>query len=335
MRTFNIPIFVPHLGCPFDCVFCNQKHITGIQTPVTAEEVKSIIDSQLKTLPNNDCYIEAAFFGGSFTGIDAYEQEQLLASAYEYVKRGKINGIRVSTRPDYINTEILERLEKYAVTTIELGVQSLDESVLKAANRGHTAKTVENAVECIRKYNFKLGLQMMTGLPQDTKEKSVDTAKKIIELAPDFVRIYPTLVIKNTYLETMYRNGEYRPQTVDEAVAVCKELMKLFNDANVPIIRIALMTTDEISPNGSVVAGPFHSAFRELVESELYYDLMKREFEKMRGKKIEIYANSREISKVVGNRKSNVRRAYEEFGVRFKVIGDASVEKGKLVCREV
>lgn len=333
MRIFNIPIFVPHLGCPFDCVFCNQKHITGLQKPVTEKDVKSVIEQQLATLPKEDCYIEAAFFGGSFTGIDADLQERLLGAAYEYVKNGRIDGIRVSTRPDYIDGEILDRLHRYGVRTIELGVQSLDRDVLYAAHRGHTTEDVENAVQCIRKYDFNLGLQMMTGLPGDTKEKSVYTAKSIIALKPDFVRIYPTLVVKDTYLEKMYQKGEYRPQTVDEAVDVCKELMKLFNGADIPIIRIALMTTDEISPNGSVVAGPFHSAFRELVEGEIYFDKIKEYFDKNNIKdcSVQMKVNSREISKAVGNRKKNVLRAYDEYNVLLKIKGDSSIEKGRVV----
>lgn len=335
MRIYNIPIFVPHLGCPFDCVFCNQKHITGTQKPVVANEVKDIIEEQLATLPKDDRYVEAAFFGGSFTGIEGEVQEKLLSAAYEYIKSGDINGIRVSTRPDYIDDEILQRLEKYGVTTIELGVQSLDKGVLKAANRGHTIADVENAVNCIRNYKFKLGLQMMTGLPTDTKEKSLLTAKKIIALKPDFVRIYPTLVVKNTYLEKMYNDGIYKPQTLEEAVDVCKDLMKLFNSADIPIIRIALMTTDEISPNGSVVAGPFHSAFRELVESELYYELISSELKNRQCGNMIIYANNKEISKVVGNKKSNLNKAFSEFGVKFKVVGSDRIKKGELEFKEV
>jgi len=331
MRNFNIPVFVPHMGCPFDCVFCNQKYITGKQKPVTADEVKSIIENQLSTLPKEDRYIEAAFFGGSFTGIEADMQEELLSAAYEYVKSGRIDGIRVSTRPDYIDDAILERLEKYSVKSIELGVQSLDSEVLKAANRGHTVHDVENAVNLIRKYSFKLGLQMMTGLPADTKEKSISTAEKIIALKPDFVRIYPTLVVKDTFLEKLYLKGDYKPQTVDEAVDVCKELLKRFNKADIPVIRIALMTTEEISPDGSVVAGPFHESFRELVEAAIYYDLMADSLENCSCKNAEFKVNDREISKAVGNRRSNIEKLYNNFGIKVKIAGSKEIEKGKVV----
>ena len=224
MKTYNIPIFVPHRGCPFDCVFCNQKRITGTQKEVTADDVHNIIGEYLKTLPSKNRRIEAAFFGGSFTGIPINEQSELLAAANEYLKKGDIDGIRLSTRPDYIDKEILDNLLKYGVTTIELGVQSMDDSVLKSSNRGHTRKDVINAVRLIKEYSFTLGLQMMTGLPGDTDEKSLYTADEIIKLKPDIVRIYPTLTIKDTFLEKMYLTGKYQPQSVDEAVNLAKQL---------------------------------------------------------------------------------------------------------------
>jgi len=223
MKTYNIPIFVPHRGCPFDCVFCNQKRITGTQKEVTADDVHNIIGEYLKTLPSKNRRIEAAFFGGSFTGIPINEQSELLAAANEYLKKGDIDGIRLSTRPDYIDKEILDNLLKYGVTTIELGVQSMDDSVLKSSNRGHTRKDVINAVKLIKEYPFTLGLQMMTGLPGDTDEKSLYTADEIIKLKPDIVRIYPTLTIKDTFLEKMYLTGKYKPQSVDEAGKFCKK----------------------------------------------------------------------------------------------------------------
>ena len=225
MKTYNIPIFVPHRGCPFDCVFCNQKRITGTQKEVTADDVHNIIGEYLKTLPSKNRRIEAAFFGGSFTGIPINEQSELLAAANEYLKKGDIDGIRLSTRPDYIDKEILDNLLKYGVTTIELGVQSMDDSVLKSSNRGHTRKDVINAVRLIKEYSFTLGLQMMTGLPGDTDEKSLYTADEIIKLKPDIVRIYPTLTIKDTFLEKMYLTGKYQPQSVDEAVNLAKQLL--------------------------------------------------------------------------------------------------------------
>lgn len=329
MKSYNIPIFVPHRGCPFDCVFCNQKHITGQTKDVDENDVKDTIEEYLKTLPKENRFVEAAFFGGSFTGIDIDVQRRLLSAAYEYVKSGEIDGIRLSTRPDYISAEILDMLDEYGVTTIELGVQSMDDEVLKCASRGHTAQQVRDAVALIRKYPFRLGLQMMTHLPGDTDEKSVMTARKIIELKPDMVRIYPTLVIKDTYLEKLYREGKYTPHTVDEAVALCKQLLPMFDEAGIPVIRVALAVTDEISPGGSLVAGPFHSAFREIVESEIYFDKMLDEVKNGAQK---IGVNSREISKAVGNKRRNIERIEQITGKKIKIYGDDSIKRGNIVA---
>ena len=328
MKNYNIPIFVPHRGCPFDCVFCNQKHITGQTTDVDEADVKNTIEEYLTTLPKENAFIEAAFFGGSFTGIDIDIQRKLLAAAHEYVKTGNIRGIRISTRPDYISEEILNMLMEYGVTTIELGVQSMDDAVLKCASRGHTSQQVRDAAALIRKYPIRLGLQMMTHLPGDTDEKSIETASRIIELAPDMVRIYPTLVIKDTYLEKMYKNGEYTPHTVDEAVNLCKQLLPMFDAAGIPVIRVALAVTEEISPDGSVVAGPFHSAFRELVESAVYFDKL---LEAASNGAECIGVNSREVSKAVGNRKCNIEKLKQMTGKNIKIYGDDRIKRGDIV----
>lgn len=329
MKNYNIPIFVPHRGCPFDCVFCNQKHITGQTAEVDENDVKNTIEEYLKTLPKKDAFIETAFFGGSFTGIDIDVQRRLLGAAYEYVKSGDIKGIRISTRPDYISEEILDMLTEYGVTTIELGVQSMDDDVLRSASRGHTAQQVIDSVNLIRRYPIRLGLQMMTHLPGDTDEKSIMTAQKIIDLKPDMVRIYPTLVIKDTYLEKMYQSGEYIPHTVDEAVNLCKVLLPMFEKADIPVIRVALAVTEEISPDGSVVAGPFHSAFRELVESAIYCDKIVDALKNSDAEKIGV--NSREISKAVGNRKCNIEKIKTITGKTVKIYGDDTVKRGDIV----
>lgn len=327
MKYYNIPIFVPHEGCPFDCIFCNQRKITGSDTSITKTEISEIIKKHLETLPRCERYVEAAFFGGSFTGISKEKQCEFLEEAYKFVKSGEIDGIRLSTRPDYISEEILDRLRKYGVTAVELGVQSMDDEVLKASNRGHTQKTVEDAVRLIKKYPFKLGLQMMTGLPGDTVQKSIETANKIIALKPDFVRIYPTLVLKDTGLERLYKSGEYAPQGTDEAVMLCKDILKAFRQNNIDVIRIALCTTDEICENGAVVSGPFHSAFGELVESEIYYDEIVKILEKKPKTDI-LCVNPREVSKAVGNKRKNIIRIKEKFGIDLKIKPDESLIKG-------
>lgn len=326
MRKYNIPIFVPHKGCPFDCVFCNQNRITGSLKEVTPEDVTNTIEDYLKTLPKNDRKIEVAFFGGSFTGIPIDEQSLLMERVSPYIKSGIIDGIRLSTRPDYISNEILDNLKQYGVTTIELGVQSMADSVLMASNRGHTRETVKKAVALIRNYDFSLGLQMMTGLPGDTDELSLETAGELIKLKPDFVRIYPTLTIKDTYLEKLYKLGKYKPQELDNAVVLAKKLLIMFEKANIDVIRIGLQPTEEINSDASVVAGPFHSSFGELVESSIYYDIIKEKAMGI-GDDVTIFVNPREISKAVGNKRSNILKLKEELGINIKIKGDTSLER--------
>ena len=328
MKHYNIPVFVPHIGCPFDCVFCNQKHITGVLKNLEDAEIKSIIDEHLKTIPE-DSYKEIAFFGGSFTGIPEDVREGYLKIAYEYVKSGQVSGIRLSTRPDYIDDDILKQLKSYGVTAIELGVQSMAEDVLAASNRGHTPEDVKNASKLIKEYGFELGLQMMTGLPKDTEEKSLKTADEIIALEPKTVRIYPTLVIKDTRLEEMYHLGEYAPQELFDAVELSAKLLKKFREKDINVIRIALMTTDEISPGGKLVAGPFHSSFRELVESALYYADIEKELLKIKEKSVVIEVNPSEVSKVIGNKRGNIEKFKKNFGVTVKVNTNPLLKKGE------
>ena len=210
MKHYVIPIFVPHLGCPNDCVFCNQKSISGQQKMITKEEIKNTIDFYLENIKDKQAKKEVAFFGGSFTGIDVEKQEEFLQTAYQYIKNGKIDSIRISTRPDYINKAILKRLKKYRVKTIELGVQSANDYVLKQSRRNHTFEDVKKASKLIRRYRFNLGHQMMIGLPESTKIDEINTAKELIKLKPQMVRIYPVLVIKNTKLEKDYLDKKYK-----------------------------------------------------------------------------------------------------------------------------
>ena len=275
-KQYIIPIFVPHLGCPNDCIFCNQKSISGQKKNMTKEEAKKIIDDYLENIKNEDAQIEIAFFGGSFTGIDVEKQEEFLQTAYGYIKKGKIDSIRISTRPDYIDKTILKRLKKYKVKTIELGVQTANDYILKQCKRNHTFEDVKKASKLIRWYGFNLGHQMMVGLPDSTKIDEINTARELIKLKPKMVRIYPVLVIKNTRLEKDYLDGKYKPLTVIQAVETCKEIVPMFMKKGIEVIRIGLQNTDEItdpSIKGSeVVAGPYHPAFRQLVESSLWYD---------------------------------------------------------------
>lgn len=262
-----IPIFVPHKGCPHQCSFCNQRHITGQLDEMTPQRATEIIELYLSTIDTNRFRTEIAFYGGSFTAIDIDYQTQLLEVAYSYVQKGLIKGIRLSTRPDAINLEILDNLKRFDVTEIELGVQSMCKDVLLANERGHTADDVRNAVDLIRNYDFSLGLQQMTGLYGDSFEKDIITTNEICKLKPDFVRIYPTLVFNNTALAEYYNNGLYKPHTVDEAVKLCKKIKAIYDEHNIKIIRLGLLMTDDEAKN-NFVDGPYHPRFRELVEGK-------------------------------------------------------------------
>ena len=328
-KPYIIPIFVPHYGCPHDCIFCNQKKITNVTTTTTSEDVKATIEEYLSYFWR-DRVIEVAFYGGSFTAIDIDIQSQLLEVPYQYKEKGIIQQIRLSTRPDAINKEILENLKKYQVDTIELGVQSLDEDVLLASDRGHSVEDVFASVDLIKKYGFNLGLQMMVGLPEDSIEKSISTAKEFIKLSPDIVRIYPTLVIKDTYLAELYQKSEYRSLTVKEAVDICTILLILFYLENINVIRVGLQPTDNIQLGMDVISGPFHPAFRQLVEANIYKValeayLVNKEYD-TKGKVLTIKVNSFMISSISGQKSSNIKYLKERFG--FNKIKIYSVDIG-------
>ena len=264
-KEYIIPIFVPHLGCPNACTFCNQKSISGQTKMVTGEDVKNTIEYYLSNFKDNNKYVEIAFFGGSFTGIEEEKQIELLEAANEFIKERKVNSIRISTRPDYIDKNILKRLKRYNVKTIELGVQSTNDYILKKCMRGHNFIDVKKNSKLIRRYKFILGHQMMLGLPDSSKNDEINTAKDLIKLKPKIVRIYPVLVIKETKLEEDCKNKEFTPLTVSEAVDRSKEIVKMFERKKINVIRIGLQSTDTIKDPGSneseVVARTISSCF--------------------------------------------------------------------------
>ena len=334
-RQYIIPIFVPHLGCPNDCIFCNQKSISGQKKSVTKEEAKEIIDNYLKSIKDEEAQIEIAFFGGSFTAIEKDKQEELLQVAYEYIKDRKVESIRISTRPDCIDKETLKRLKKYKVKTIELGVQSANDYILNRANRGHTFEDVKKASKMIRWYGFKLGHQMMVGLPESTRIDEINTAKSLVKLKPKMVRIYPVLVVKNTKLEEEYEKGIYEPLSIVQAVEVCKEIVRIFADKNIDIIRIGLQNTDEISEpgtkNSEVVAGPYHPAFRQLVESAMWYDAIVSKIKKLNAKvkEVEVSVNPIDSNNVIGHKKENVKKLKDTYDVDLILKQDENIKQGK------
>lgn len=310
----NIPIFIPHLGCPNDCVFCNQRKISG-KTEYTRASVAKEIDDALLTI-NKELYdIEIAFFGGSFTGIDRDEMIWLLDLAQSYIDSGKADSIRLSTRPDYINGEIIEILSRYSVKVVELGIQSMNDNVLFASKRGHTSKDSEKACSMLKSAGFNVIGQMMTGLPQSTLEDEINTAKKICELNVDGARIYSTVVFHDTQLKEMTESGSYTPLTDDEAIIRAGEVLGVFVSADIPVIRIGLCSTDNLVKNGEIFAGSYHSAFGELVENYLYLKNIKDALkdERYNGKSLTVYTAPGCISKAVGQKRSNAIKLKEEF----------------------
>lgn len=314
MKHFTIPIFVPELACPNRCVFCNQHSISGCQKQPEPAEVREIILQHLKTIPENDSHIDVGFFGGSFTGIDTNLQEQYLSIANEFLVAGNVHGIRLSTRPDYINPDILTVLQRYGVSTIELGAQSLNDEVLLLSGRGHKVADVERASELILSAGFKLGLQMMTGLPGDTPQLSLQTARRIVELGATCTRIYPTLVIKGTELEQRWRSGEYQPQSLDEAIELAARLMDIFYYAGVEVIRVGLHPSEGLLDGSEMLAGPFHPSFRELVKTFIWKQKLVKLIEQYpQGGKIWIPVPPDELRHAIGYNSENRKMLQEHF----------------------
>ena len=334
-KEYIIPIFVPHLGCPNNCTFCNQKRISGQTKMVTAKDVKDTIEYYLKNFKDNHKYVEVAFFGGSFTAIEKEKQEELLEAVQEYLKAKKVNSIRISTRPDCIDKDILKRMKKYHVKTIELGVQSTNNYILTKCKRGHTFEDTKKASKLIRRYGFILGHQMMVGLPESTKQDEINTAKELIKLKPRIVRVYPVLVIKDTELADEYNRGEYTPLTIGQAVERCKEIVDLFNRNKIKVIRIGLQNTEEISDpeneKSSVIAGPYHPAFRQLVESGMWYDSIVNEIKKVNAKvkKVKIKANDLNVNNIIGHKKENILKLKETYDVDVIIEKDDKIKPGQ------
>ena len=329
-RESILPVFVPHLGCPNDCVFCNQRRISGSTMPATPEDVEKAIASAA-ALPRTGVKRQLAFYGGSFTAIPKAEQEALLSAAYAHLLRGEIDAIRLSTRPDAIDGEVLARLKRYGVETVEIGAQSMDDKVLLLAGRGHTAKDVENASKQIKKAGFRLILQMMTGLPGADDESSIETARRIIALNPDGVRIYPTVIVRDTALYDLWKAGRYEEHTVEDAVRVSAKLLPMFEDAGIPVIRLGLNPTDELS-GGAAAGGAYHPALGELVKSRI----MREKAEALlhgteRGASVTLGVNKGKISQMTGQHRCNIEYLKEKFSLKELKIKPADVGEKEII----
>ena len=319
MKHLNVALFVPHMGCPHRCVFCDQNAISGA-APVTPEQITAACDIALKNVRPGDGS-EIAFFGGSFTAIDRNVQRMCLEPAAPYLKRG-FSGIRVSTRPDAINEDILSFLLSFGVTAVELGAQSMDDSVLQKNGRGHTAADTVRAAGLIKQAGISLGLQMMTGLYGSTPQTDLATAEALAALEPSTVRIYPTVVLRGTALERLYERGVYVPPTLQSSVQSCAAMLRLFHGRGIPVIRLGLHAGGDVP--GSYVAGPYHPAFRELCEAHIYKEETERLLAGAPPGAYTLLVGDGEISKAVGQKRSNLLY-FEKNGYRLKVRAQAGV----------
>ena len=302
LKHRTIPIFVPEVSCPNQCIYCNQRVISGQQHMPTDEEITATIERYSSTFEAGT-HVELAFFGGNFTGIPMSEQQRLFDLVRPYCQRLGVKGIRLSTRPDYISDEKVDFLKANGVTTVELGVQSLDDEVLAHVRRGYTAETVERAAEIIQKRDIEVGMQMMLGLPGDTAEKALRTARRIIELGATNTRIYPTLVVARTLLARWYEQELYTPLTLQEAVNQCKEILYLFETNNITVLRVGLHPTEGFISGTDYLAGPFHVAFKELVQTEIWHDILSKINEP--ADSICIYVPERQLTAAVGHHAKN------------------------------
>lgn len=309
-----LPIFIPHAGCPHQCVFCNQKTISGQKT-AALPGAKAQIQRWLQWLRPSKAN-EAAFYGGSFTGLDMDLQKQLLALTDELLEQGIIGSVRLSTRPDYINAEVLSLLREHGVELVELGVQSLDDAVLQKAERGHTVESVYAAHKLLKEYGFKTGIQLMVGMPGQDFASVQDTAAKVAQLRPDIARIYPLLVIKDTPLAHSYEQGAFVPLSLEEAVEQSAYLYKTLTQAGIKVIRIGLQPDEELCAAGNIVAGPFHPAMGELVKSRVlrnHFTPMLQELVEGGAKGVIFHCPRRYESKLRGLKNSNMQYWQQRF----------------------
>lgn len=317
-KHHNIPVFITHAGCKNDCIFCNQKIITGQSESSDGNETRKIIEFYLSRIDAN-VDTEIAFFGGSFTGLEKSVMIDLLEIAGEYIKKYKfIKGVRLSTRPDYINREILDILLKYNVKNIELGIQNLSDDVLIACRRGCTVADCENACKLISLSGIDLTGQIMLGLPESNREKDIKTAERLVSLGVKSARIYPAVILQGTELYDMYNRGEYTPIRLEEAVYRAKEIKKICDTHSIKILRMGLCSSDNINLDNCI--GPYHPAFGELVESEMIYEKLCADLEKINSLDIVIETAKKNISKVTGHGKKNIIRLREKFSKNIKIV---------------
>jgi histone acetyltransferase (RNA polymerase elongator complex component) len=328
---FIVPAFIPHAGCPHHCIFCNQKTITGHGNAAPSpDHIHKNISRFLAFKDPRRGLVEVAFYGGNFLGLPVAYRNALLDKAQDFIYKGSVNSLRCSTRPDTVTISNLETLEPYSLTTVELGAQSMDNAVLCLCRRGHSAEDTCKAVALLKSRKIAVGIQIMPGLPGDTTASMLETGSRVASLEPDFVRIYPTVVVRDTALEKWFLSGRYEPLALHQAVETTKALWLLFKKHDIPVIRMGLQPSDSLLTPGNVVAGPFHPAFGHMVYSEVFFDLLVREFERHETlpKNVTLLVFPGDVPKVIGQYKTNIKRLIKRFRLdTIRVMADVSIPK--------
>jgi histone acetyltransferase (RNA polymerase elongator complex component) len=337
-KLLIIPIFIPHLGCPHRCIFCRQETITSQTRPLKMAEVRDSIERAIHS-PGFDPLTkpEVAFYGGTFTGLPEKRMEELLDTVKPYIRKGLINSIRISTRPDFLYERHMEFLRDSGVSTVEIGAQSMDDRVLGLSKRGHSAEDTIRAVRLLRQYGFKVGIQLMPGLPGDSESGFLRTIDTTVDLRPDMARIYPALVIRGTELENQYLDGRYRPLSLEEAVSQCEESCIRLEGNGIPVIRIGILNAPSLAETGEIVAGPWHASFGYLVRCRIYWRRIENFLPaKGEAEQIEIRVSRRELPLVRGFRNAGVRMIEEKTGARItKICPDDSLASGEIVVEKL
>jgi len=333
-KPFIIPVFIPNMGCPHRCVFCDQTLITGHQDGrVSSAQVRDRITEFLNFRGKLRGPTEVAFYGGNFLGLPASYRQSLLDEAQRFVEEGLVNGIRFSTRPDTVTNDLIEALGSYTVSVVEVGAQSMDDAVLSTSRRGHTAEDTRRAVTLLKDHGLKTGIQIMPGLPGDTLESMLETGQNVAELKPDCVRIYPAVVVRNTVLEKWYGSGRFKPLSLADAVEVTKRLYLLFETRGISVIRMGLQATGSLLEQGAVVGGPFHPAFGHLVHSAIYLDLAAKELEtqETQSKRVTLSVHPHSVSRLRGLKNDNMKELIQRFHLKeLQVLPDPAVPKHAL-----
>jgi len=334
-KPFIIPVFLPNIGCPHQCAFCNQSAITSIKQEIpSSEKLHKIVNTFLKYKGKDRDLVQIAFFGGNFLGLRAALIESLLYETSKFVTAGSVDSLRFSTRPDTINNKTLDILTPFPVSTVELGVQSMDDHVLAMSKRGHTSADTKNAMRLLKKQNYEIGLQMMVGLPGDDETKAQLTGRRLADMSPDFVRIYPTVVLSGSLLAKWYQNGKYIPMPLEQCITLVKNLYLLFRKNDVKVIRMGLQASEDLEKGSEILAGPYHSAFGHLVFSRIFLDMATAilDSKKYARDEVVIKVNPRAISKMRGLKNINIETLKRKYNIKsIKIIPEISLAEDSLI----